>query len=360
MRKIFVFAMVGIAVVMMGFCPAGAALKAEYKLSSNVSETSGHGQATAYFAKLVSERTNGEVNIKPYWGAQLMAGKPSNEFSLIRGGAIDFAHSSFINWAPQFPQGNLFLLPWFISGEPDKYKALDAIEHGKAGKMIEEMMDKQGIVVIGWGENGYRELTNSKHPIRKPDDIKDLKIRVVGSPLFLDIFSALGANPTNINFAESLTALQQGVVDGQENPIMSTIISYKIYEMQKYITIWSYNVDPYAFVVNQKSWASFTPEQQKIIRECAEEAGKYNKAMCRLGLDNGESKAFLESINAMPTMLPAEPYKFLEQSGCEVAVLTQEEIAAFKEKTAPVLKNWIEKVGPELVKAAEEDMKSVR
>jgi len=140
------------AALAMTAAAANAAYKAEYKLTNNAVPTAAQGVASAYFAKIVSERTNGQINIKPYYGATLTGGKPSNEFSLIRGGAIDFAHSSFITYAPQFPQGNLFLLPWFISGEPDKYKALDAIEAGKAGKMIEEMMAKKGLVIIGWGE----------------------------------------------------------------------------------------------------------------------------------------------------------------------------------------------------------------
>ncbi len=338
---------------------ASAAYKAEYKLTSNVAPTAAHGVATGYFVDLVKERTNGEINIKAYYGASLTGGKPSNEFSLIRGGAIDFAHSSFINYAPQFPEGNLFLLPWFISGEPDKYKALDAIEAGKTGKMIEEKMAKKGLVIIGWGENGYREITNSVRPIRVPADLKDLKIRTVGSKLFLDIFSALGANPTNMNFGEMLTALQQGVIDGEENPIISSIIAYKIYESQKYVTVWSYNVDPFVFVVNKKIWDSFTPEIQKILQECAEEAGLYNKALCRVGLDNGESLEYFKE-KGMPAPEVMDQYKYLRDNGCEVEVLTAEEINEFKKLTAPVVEEWTSIIGKDLVEAAKEDMQSVR
>jgi len=162
-----------------------------------------------------------------------------------------------------------------------------------------------------------------------------------------------------MNWGEMLTALQQGVVDGQENPIISAIITSKIYESQKYITVWSYDVDPYVFVVQKKVWDSFTPEIQKILRECAEEAGRYNKALCRVGLDNGESLAYLKEKGfKIPEI--TDPYQYLRDNGCEVNILTPEEIAEFKKVTDSVVEKWIPAVGKELVDAAREDMQSVR
>ena len=135
---------------------AAGQFKPEYKMSTNVSEITPPGKAVAYFAEQVKKRTDGKVNIKIYWNGQLFAGKASNEFMLMKNGVGDFSISTFMNWAPQFPAGNLFLLPWFVSSEPNKYKALDAIENGKAGAELKQRLSKMGVEVIGWGEQGAR------------------------------------------------------------------------------------------------------------------------------------------------------------------------------------------------------------
>jgi TRAP-type C4-dicarboxylate transport system substrate-binding protein len=115
---------------------------------------------------------------------------------------IDMAVGSTINWSPQVKQLNLFSLPFLM---PD-YAAIDALTQGEVGKEIFTTLGKAGVVPLAWGENGYRELTNSKHPIKTPADLKGLKIRVVGSPLFLDTFTALGANPTQMSWADAQPA----------------------------------------------------------------------------------------------------------------------------------------------------------
>lgn len=357
MRKLIVLAMV--LVLIASLCvPSFAGLKKEYKLSINVSDATPWGKGAAKFAELVKERTDGKVNIKVYWSSQLFAGKATNELFILRNGVADFSVSSLINWAPQFPKGNLFLLPWFISSMPDKYKALDAVTHGKAGEMLNAELGKMGIEIFGWGEQGARELTNNVHSIKTPEDIKDLKIRVVGSPLFIDIFTAIGANPMNIAWTEAITALQQNVVDGQENPINAIILPYKIYEFQKYLTEWSYTMDPLVYAANRKVWNSFPSDIQQIIRECAEEAGRYNIALARLGLDNGESLEYLKKINAVPENMK-DPFEALEEYGVTVTRLSAEDIKVFRKMVEPVYEKWVDKIGPDLVKAAEEDMASV-
>lgn len=339
-------------------CPAIAEVKYkdEYKLSVNISETTPQGQAIARFAKVVKERTDGKVNIKVYWNGQLFSGKATNELLLMRKNVGDFSLSSFINWAPQFPAGNLFLLPWFISQMPDKYKALDAVENGTAGQMLKDKIAKMGLIVLGWGEQGARELTNNLRPVRTPEDIKGIKFRTVGSPLFLDIFRTLGANPMSISWAEALTALQQNTVDGQENPY-SVIIPNKIYEFQKYLTEWSYTMDPLIYVVHKDVWDSFPEDVQQIISEAATECGQYNKALARLGLDDGSSAKWLAEHGLFPEEADkADPRSFIAEQGIEVTVLSTEEIAAFRAQMEPVYEKWVQKIGKKLVDAAEQDM----
>ena len=357
MRKLV--ALLTLVVLVCGLAvPALAAYKDEYKMSVNVAAQSAWGKGAGKFAELLAEKSGGKINVKVYYSAQLMAGKQTSEFMIVRNGAADFALSSTINWSPQATELNLFALPFFISSQPNPYKALDAMEAGESGKMIADALEKKGVTVLGWGENGFRELTNGIRPIVKPEDMASMKIRVVGSPLYLDIFKALGANPINMNWGEAVTAFQQGVVDGQENPINSVILPYKVNEFHKYLTDWHYVVDPLMYAVNNNIWKSFSPEDQKLLLECVAEASKYQIALSRVGLDDGESYEYLKNINELPEV--TEPYKHLEGLGMEIVRLNADQVKAFVEKTQPVFDAWKSKIGEDLVKAAEEDMASVK
>ncbi|HOZ94881.1 MAG TPA: TRAP transporter substrate-binding protein DctP, partial [Ottowia sp.] len=188
--------------------------KSEYRMSLVVGTAFPWGKGGEIWANKVREKTNGRINIKLYPGVSLIQGDQTREFSALRQGVIDMAIGSTINWSPQVKQLNLFSLPFLM---PD-YAAIDALTQGAVGKEIFKILDKAGVVPLAWGENGYRELTNSKRPVRTPADLKGLKIRVVGSPLFLDTFTALGANPTQMSWADAQPAFASGAVDGQENP----------------------------------------------------------------------------------------------------------------------------------------------
>lgn len=335
-----------------------AAYKQEYKLSVVPGASSGWGQTAAFFADLVKEKTNGRVNIKPYYGAQLMAGKQTSELLLVRRGAIDFAVASTINWSPQIKELNLTALPFFVAHNPDRYKAMDAILAGKSGKMLENAIEKTGVKFIGWSENGFRELSSSKGPLTTPDDFKGKKLRVCGTPIFVDIFTALGANPQAINWSEAVTAFQQGVVDGQENPTNGINIPSKVWTWHQHATDWHYMIDPLFITANGKVWKEFSKEDQQAILEAAKEAEKYGKALSRVGLDDGSALKYLQSINKVPEI--TDPYGYMESKGMKVTKYTPEMIEVFYKATAPVREKWTKNIGPDLVAAAEEDMKSAK
>lgn len=332
--------------------------KNEYKLSVVPAATSGWGKTASYFADRVAQKSNGRINIKVYPGGQLFAGKQTSEFPMVRNGAIDFALASTINWSPQVKELNLPAMPFFLAVQPDRYKAMDAIENGKSGKMMVEAIEDKGVKVLGWAENGFRELTSSKGPVEKPEDLKGMKIRVVGSPIFIETFRELGANPVNMNWSEATTGFQQGVVDGQENPTNSINIPLKIWDYHKHHSDWHYIIDPLIMSVNPAVWDSFSPEDQKLLLECAKEAEMYGKALSRLGMDNGEAAAYLKSINMLPEA--ADPYAVMEEQGMIVTRPTPEQIKQFYDATQKVRDDWALKIGPELVKAAEEDMAGAR
>jgi tripartite ATP-independent transporter DctP family solute receptor len=310
--------------------------KPEYKLSTVVGPAFPWGKGAEIWIDLVRQRTNGRINMKLYPGVSLVQGDQTREFTAIRQGIIDMAIGSTINWSPQVKELNLFSLPFLM---PD-YKAIDALTQGPVGKDLFAILEKQGVVPLAWGENGYRELTNSKREIRKPDDLKGLKIRVVGSPLFLDTFRALGANPTQMSWADAQPAFASGAVDGQENP-MSIFTAAKLHTVgQKFVTMWGYVADPLIFVVNKEVWESWTPADREIVRQAAIDAGRQEIAIARKGLDE-----------------PGQPLlKDIEALGVKVTRLTPEERAAFIKATRPVYEQWKKQIGAELVTKAEQSI----
>jgi len=312
---------------------AAPAYKSEYKLSIVVGTSFPWGQGATIWSDLVRERTDGRINIKIYPGTSLVQGDQTREFTAIRQGVIDMAVGSTINWSPQVRALNLFSMPFLM---PD-YAAVDALTQGEVGKQIFGLIEKAGVVPLAWGENGYRQLSNSKHEIRKPDDLKGLKLRVVGSPLYIDTFTALGANPTQMSWADAQPALASGAVDGQENPV-SIYNGSKLYSVgQKYLTMWNYVNDPLVFVVNREVWNSWTPEDQAIVRQAAIDAGQQEIAIARKGM-SGADRSLLEGIQA---------------NGVTITELTAAEHDAFVAATKSVYDKWKKQIGESLVDEAE-------
>ena len=308
--------------------------KSEYRMSLVVGPAFPWGKGGEIWANKVKEKTNGRINIKLYPGVSLIQGDQTREFSALRQGVIDMAVGSTINWSPQVRQLNLFSLPFLM---PD-YAAIDALTTGDVGKQMFTILEKAGVVPLAWGLNGYRELSNSKHPIKSPADLKGLKIRVVGSPLFLETFTALGANPTQMSWADAQPALASGAVDGQENP-MSIFTAAKLHTVgQKHLTMWGYIADPLVFVVNKQVWESWTPADRELVRQAAIEAGQEQIAIARKGLIE-PGQPLLKDIAAM---------------GVQITHLSPAERDAFVKATRPVYDKWKNQIGADLVNQAEQ------
>jgi tripartite ATP-independent transporter DctP family solute receptor len=337
MRKLLALSLV-LTVVLAWAAPQmaqAADYKPEYKLSTVVGKPFPWGLAGERWAELVKEKTSGRINIKCYPGVSLVGGDQTKEYTAIRQGSIDMAVGSTINWSPQIKELNIFSMPFLM---PD-YKAIDALTGGEVGKEIFKILESKDTVPLAWGENGFRELSNSKRAIQKPEDLKGLKLRVVGSPLFLDTFTALGANPTQMSWADAVPALSSGAVDGQENPMtIFTVAKLHSAANQKYLTLWGYVADPLIFVVNKDVWKSWTPEDQKVVREAAQQAAKENIVAARKGLIAPDDSAIKE----------------VEGLGVNVTKLTEAQKAPFKKATKEVYDKWAKQIGPELVKKAEE------
>lgn len=318
--------------------PATAAepYKDEYKLSTVLGEAFPWGWGAKRWADLVAEKTEGRIKIKVYPGTSLVSGDQTKEFTALRQGIIDLAVGSTINWSPQVKELNLFALPFLM---PD-HKAIDALTQGRVGKAMFDLLSERDVVPLAWGENGFREVSNSKRPIRTPEDLKGMKMRVVGSPLFLATFNALGANPTQMSWADAQPAMATGAVDGQENPL-AVFNAAKLHTVgQKNLTLWGYVADPLIFVVNKNVWNTWTAQDQALVREAALQAATEEIARARAGISEGDDAVLKE----------------IESNGVAVVRLSAAERDAFRNATAGVYKEWAERVGADLVKQAEEDI----
>ena len=332
LRRTFIAA--AVAATLLAPAAQAQTYRAEYRLSTTLGPAFPWGQAGERWIELVKEKTQGRINIKLYSGNSLVGGEQTREFTAIRQGVIDMSIGSTINWSPQIKELNLFSLPFLM---PD-YKAIDALTQGEVGKDLFAVLEKKGDVIpLAWGENGFREMSNSKRAIASPADMKGMKFRVVGSPLYNETFSALGANPTQMSWADAQPALASGAVDGQENPL-SVFVAAKLPTVgQKYLTLWHYVADPLIFVVNKQVWNSWTPADREAVRQAALQAGRENVEKARKGIA-GNDNAVLKQIEA---------------SGVTVTQLTPAQRDAFVQATRPVYDKWSKTIGADLVKKAE-------
>ena len=323
----------------LGLCPLApntaqaADYKAEYRLSTVLGPAFAWGKAGERWAELVKQKTDGRINVKLYPGTSLVGGDQTREFSAIRQGVIDLAIGSSINWSPQVKQLNLFSLPFLT---PDA-KGLDALIKGAVGRDLFAILDKQGVVPLAFGENGFRELSNSRQAIKAPADLKGMKIRIVGSPIFIDAFTALGANPTQMSWADAQPALATKAVDGQENPLAVFSIA-KLHTLgQSHLTLWGYMADPLIFVVSKTVWAKWSEADRQAVRAAAEQAAAENLVAARQGISPGDD-ALLQAI---------------AKNGVTITRLTPQQRQAFQDATRPVYDKWAAVIGKDLVKKAE-------
>ena len=305
------------------------------RLSHNVGDTTTWQQGAEKFGELLSAKTDGAYDVRVFPNAQLSGGDQMKQAEMVGRGALDLVVTSAINVTPLVPEMAVFSLPYMYSN----YAQVDATTQGEAVKPLEAILDAKGIKVLACGENGFRELTNNKQPVKSPEDMKGLNVRVAG-PMYIDVMNALGANPQQMQWSETLTALQQGVVDGQENPIGAVIIPQQVYEMQKYLTTWHYSYDPLFLGISKAKWDSLDADTQAKFQDAATEAMAFQRQISREGTDKGVA--------------------FLKEKGMEVYEPTPEELAAFRDATKPAFDTWAQKVGPDLVKSFQDAVASAK
>ncbi len=232
-----------------------------------------HFQAISeQYAELISERTDGEISIEVYPSDQLGKQTQLVEGTLL--GTNDMVLTSDAVLSNFVPDVGIINLPFIFRDSDHVRTALD----GEVGQDLSAMVEEQGAVVVGWWENGFRHITNSRNPIETPEDIEGMKLRVPEGPVFVSTFEALGANPTPISFGELYSALQLGVVDGQENP-PAHILTQKFYEVQDYVSRTGHIYLSSPVLINKNLLESLSEEHQNVILETGRELAAVHTSM---------------------------------------------------------------------------------
>lgn len=242
----------------------------DIKLAHVVNEQDSFHLAATKFKELTEKYTNGEVKVTLYPNAVL--GDERTLLERMKMGIVDAAiitNGPFINFVPKF---GAIDLPFLFRDPEHAYAVLD----GPIGDQLFAEAEKQGWKGLAWAERGFRNLTNSKHPVNSPADMKGLKIRLMQNPIYVDSFKALGANAVPMAWTEALTALQQGTIDGQENPL-NVIVSFKLYDSQKFMTITRHAYAPAPLIMSMVTWKKLKPAQQEAVMKAAKEAAQFER-----------------------------------------------------------------------------------
>jgi TRAP-type transport system periplasmic protein len=272
-----------------------------FKLGVQITLDNARGRTIQKFADLVKAKSGGKMNVQIFPGGAL--GGDLQTISAMRGGTVDAtvtATSTLVGIAKDFA---LLDLPFVFQSDAEAMAVLD----GGFSKRLNTLLDEKDLVGLGYWGAGYRHLTNSKRPVKTPDDVKGLKIRVLQNPLFIDLWKALGANAVPMPFPEVYSALEQGTVDGQENPA-ATLVSAKLFEVQKYLSLTShvYFVDSLLF--SKPIWSKLNDDERKVIVDAAKEAQAYGRVEV-IGEDKSNIDAMRQKM-AVNEIAPADMEKF--------------------------------------------------
>ena len=276
--------------------------------------TSKKGAAARVFKDIVEAESSGAIQVNLFPSGQL-----GGERELIESTKLGTVQMCLVSGAiaGYFKPAMVLDIPYLFSSAPVAWKVLD----GPFGdKMAAALLKKTGLRNLAYGETGFRNFTNSKRPIKSPADMQGLKIRVMETPLYITMVKSLGAAPTPIAWPEVYTSLQQGVVDGQENPV-SVILYAKFSEVQKYITLDGHAYGADFFLFNEKAFKKLTPDQQGIVKRAGIIAGNVGRSIQQLGSAMGVAE--------------------LTKQGMEVYAPTPEEREQFKQMTQQPVIEWM-------------------
>lgn len=318
MKRVFIKTLAAASAALLLAQPALAQTKLRLAHSGAESET--QHLAALEFAKQVKARTNGAIEVQVYGSSTL--GNDNTAIASVRGGTIDLTTSGTPYYTGMVGRMNVLDLPYMFASTEQAYKVLD----GPIGRGLLDELGGHGMKGLAYWEVGFRSLTNSKHPVRTPDDVKGLKVRTTPNPAHIKAFQLMGAAPTPMPLAEVFGALESKAVDGQENPV-NIVRNNKFYEVQKYMSLTRHAYTAMPVVMNKKKFDGLKPEQQTALIEAAQAAGTYQRDLIKK--NEAADIAFLrangmqveENVNPEPfRKLVAEPIKqmFVEKYGSQL------------------------------------------
>jgi TRAP-type transport system periplasmic protein len=261
---------------LLGIATIGPALAQEVKLTLGHNAAPGNpkDEGSRYFAEKVKQLSGGRIAVQVAGSAQL--GDDTANITGMRTGSIDLSANSQGALSTLIPEFGALGMPYLFDSLEHAWKVVDAL----VGEELARKADAKGLVLLGIMDNGIRHTSNNKRPIEKPEDLKGLKIRTPPDPVTVSIFRALGADTQQIKFSELYIALQQGVVDGQENPIMN-VHSSKLYEVQKYISLTGHKYETTPLLMSKRTWTRLSDADRDVIRAAAKNAVGYQRRLSK-------------------------------------------------------------------------------
>jgi tripartite ATP-independent transporter DctP family solute receptor len=269
-----------LALVLAAGFSSMAAAQTTMRISISIPQNSHQGVAIDTFAKEVEKRTGGRYKIQPFYSGALGAEREATEAVQLGTQELTFTSSGPV---PNFvPEVKILDVPFLFRD----YAHARAVLDGPIGQELLQKFDARGIKALAWGENGFRHMTNSKRAVNGPEDLKGLKMRTMENPVHVQAYKGFGIIPTPMAFSEVFTALQQGTVDGQENPL-SVITSAKFDQVQKYLTLTGHVYSPCVFLMNKEAFDKLSAADKTAFLDAAKEGVKAN----RLRVDSDEKIA---------------------------------------------------------------------
>lgn len=233
-----------------------------FRVSNGINEDHPVATGMAAMQECLTEATGGAMTMQGFWGGAL--GGDLQATQAVRSGLQEAVVTSSSPLVGMVPALGVFDLPFLFRTPEEAYAVMD----GEFGDMLDQKLDEVGLVNLGYWENGFRNMSNSKRPIETWEDFQGMKVRVMQNNIFLDTFSNFGANATPMSFGEVFSALETNAIDAQENPYV-TIDTSKFYEVQSYISETRHAYTPFLFLFSKAILNSYSPEEQQALRDCA-------------------------------------------------------------------------------------------
>ncbi len=306
---------------------AGAAQAADIKdrtvkLALVVDKGTAQYDGVQKFSDLVKEKSDGKIKVKIFGGGTL--GGDIQVLSSLQGGTVEMTLTNASLLAGLVKEMAVYDFPFLFANE----READAVVDGPFGRKLLDKLPEKGVVGLAYWELGFRNIHDSKHPIKKLEDLQGLKIRVIQTPIYIDFMNALGANAVPLAFTELYTALEQKTVDGATNPAITMVVQ-KFNEVQKYLGLTHHMYNPQTLLISKKAWDKFSDDEKQIFQQAAAEARDYQRKVSR----EKNAQAIEELKKTM-----------------QVDAIAPEEIARMKDKVKPVIDKYTQQVGEDLVK----------